>query len=392
MHQGNMDQIGHATWNGMINELQKAVTDFINEKNRLYIENEEYRNKKIAEYQAKVDELENRGNLPEIGQQQPAEHDPLIDIYKNDIENLKNDESKAASEKFRAEAQNFHLNTLNDIIMTKTFNNSYDITYGYLSMNVTKEEWMDIFSSVHSVEKPHAEHIRLIGTAVHSAHETELLKLANKALNAKDTLCTISSIMERSEWGECCLRNPDSCNMPNTKRTPDIAVCVICQSHEDSMSYLILISKILGIKEPGSRNEQRYEGYNATLKALIFAPCGYYWEIPISDAKMYKPERNPARGEVRISSKTYYVAQCTGDGTPDGIMDMLKDICHVLFDSLINLRPIADHSTRALYAANYREFLSCLLEGGHKNPIQTHCWHICTPRASSWNDDNWEVL
>ena len=104
---------------------------------------------------------------------------------------------------------------------------------------------MDIFSSVHSVEKPHAEHIRLIGNAVRSAHETELLKLANKALNAKDTLHTISSIMERSEWGECCLRNPDSCNMPNTKRTPDIAVCVICQSHEDSVSYPILIGEIL---------------------------------------------------------------------------------------------------------------------------------------------------
>ena len=67
---------------------------------------------------------------------------------------------------------------------------------------------------------------------------------------------------------------------------------------------------------------------------------------------------------------------------------MLKDICHVLFDGLINLRPIADHSARALYAAYYREFLSCSLEGGCKNPIQTHCWYICTPRASSWNDDN----
>ena len=127
MHQGNTDQIGRATWNGMIDELQKAVTDFINEKNRLYIENEVYRNKKIAEYQAKVDELENRGNLPDIGQQQPPEHDPLINIYKNDIENLKNNESKAASEKFRAEAHNFHLNMLNDIIMMKTFNNSYNI-------------------------------------------------------------------------------------------------------------------------------------------------------------------------------------------------------------------------------------------------------------------------
>ena len=93
----------------------------------MYIENEEYRNKKIQEYQAKVDELENRGQLPHISQQQPDEQDPLIDIYKNDISNLRKDESRAASEKFLAEAHNFHLNTLTDIIMTKTFNNSYDI-------------------------------------------------------------------------------------------------------------------------------------------------------------------------------------------------------------------------------------------------------------------------
>ena len=387
MHQGNTDRIGRAAWNGMIDELQKAVTDFINEKNRLYIENKEYRNQKIEEYQAKVDQLENRGQLPGISQQQPDEQDHLIDIYKNDISNLRKDESRAASEKFRAEAQNFHLNTLTDIIMTKTFNNSYDITYGYLSTNVTKEEWSDLFSSVHSVEKPHAECIRLTGTAVRSAHETELLKLANMALNAKDTLHTISSVMERSEWGECCLRNPDSCNMPNMKRTPDIAVCVICQSHEDSVSCPIFIGEILR-KKNQAHEMKRYEGYNAALQILVFARRGYYWEIPITDAKMYKLERNPTRGEIRTSSKTYKIAQCAGDGKPDGIMEMLKDICHVLFEGLINLRPIADHSACALYAANYREFLLCLLEAGRKNPIQTHCWHICTPRASSWNDDN----
>ena len=145
--------------------------------------------------------------------------------------------------------------------MTKTFNNSYDITYGYLSTNVTKEEWTDLFSSVHSVEKPHAEHIRLVGTAIHSAHETELLKLANKALIAKDTPHN-SSIMERSEWGECCLRNPDSCNMPNKKRTPDIAVCVICQSHEDSVSYPILIGEILGKK---NQAHEMNRGTKATM-------------------------------------------------------------------------------------------------------------------------------
>ena len=194
--------------------------------------------------------------------------------------------------------------------------------------------------------------------------------------------------MERSKWGECTLRNPDSCNMPNKKRTPDIAVRVICQLHEDSVSYPLLIGEILGKKEPGSQNEQRFKGYNAALQALVFAPHGYYWEIPVTDAKMYKLERNPSKGQIITLAKTYKLASCSDEGVPLGITEMIRDICHVFFDGPINLRPIADHSAHALYAANYREFLSCSLEGGRNIPIQTHCWHICTPRASSWNDND----
>ena len=56
------------------------------------------------------------------------------------------------------------------------------------------------------------------------------------------------------------------------------------------------------------------------------------------------------------------------------------------FDTLINLRPIAEYSARGLYKANYREFLSSALEGGRQTNIHTHCWHVITPRSAEWDD------
>ena len=238
----------------MIDELQKAVTDFVNDKNKLYIQDNEYRNNKIQKYRDKITSLSDTVALPDIGGHTAEDNTKLIEIYEKDIADLDKQENRNASEKFRNDAKKFHLDELKDIIMTKTFNNSYDITYGYVFTNVSKEDWTQLFNSACREDKlQNEQRIALIEKAVRSANEDTLLKIANHSLNAKDTLRTISSLMERSEWGECTLRNPDSCNMPNKKRTPDIAVCVICQLHEDSVSYPILISEILGKKEPGSR-------------------------------------------------------------------------------------------------------------------------------------------
>ena len=38
LSEGNTDQLGRNAWNGLIDELQEAVTTFINEKNHLFID------------------------------------------------------------------------------------------------------------------------------------------------------------------------------------------------------------------------------------------------------------------------------------------------------------------------------------------------------------------
>ena len=195
--------------------------------------------------------------------------------------------------------------------------------------------------------------------------------------------------MDRDDWPTCQDEFPHHCCMPNTKRTPDIAVCVIGQENEDKLNYPIFIGEVLGKKDRGSKNEQLFEGYNAALQSLVFAHRGYYWKIPETQAKMYILEKDPASASIIISNKEYNLIQRVREtNKPVGMTPMIKDLCHVFFDALLNLHTVAEHSAKELYAANYREFLSTGLEGGRAENIQSHCWHIFTPRSAEWNDAN----
>ena len=384
LHEGNTDQVGRNAWSGMIDELQKAVTSFINEKNRLFSQTAWVNQDKIKAYKERIQKLQNQLGLPD---ENVTEIQKLINVYKCDVEKLEDDEFRKASDQFRKKSPDFQLPGLPEIIVTKTFNNSYDITYGYVSTNVDKNEWNQLFSAVHKLDKPGEERIRLMAQQPIERADLEKLNVANASLNSKNTVRTISSCMEMPNWAGCGMT--PFCSMPNIKRTADIAVCVMSQYSQDSINYPVFIGEVLGKKEAGSSNEQRYEGYTAVLQSLVFAPRAYYWEIRMNTPELFILERNPAKGQIDVSRNAYALTSIRrGTGKPIGVTQMLKDISHAFFDTLINLRPIAEHSASCLYAANYREFLSCALEGGRDRNIQIHCWHIFSPRAQNWDDDN----
>ena len=96
---------------------------------------------------------------------------------------------------------------------------------------------------------------------------------------------------------------------------------------------------------------------------------------------MFILQKNPANGCIDIAKKTYDLAKLGPEGRrPNALMELIRDTSKCLLDSLVNLRPISAYSAKALYDANYREFLSSVLEGGRKIDIQTHCWHLFTPK------------
>ena len=203
----------------------------------------------------------------------------------------------------------------------------YDITYGFVSTSVSKEEWSSLFASVAACEKPQAELERIQSIA---GGDNKMKNVAYKSLNSKDTIRTLSSCMERDDWAHCPLKHPHFCCMPNIKRTADIAVCVISQTPKDTLTYPIFIGEVLGRKEPGSINEQQYEGYTAAPQALVFAPRGYYWEIPVNIAVMCSLKKVPEKGNIRLHNKCYNLTS-SRNGNPCAMSEMVRDLCLVFF-------------------------------------------------------------
>ena len=143
LHEGNTNQVRRNAWSGMIDELQKAVTSFINEKNRLFSQTARVNQDKIKAYKERIQKLQNQLGLPD---ENVTEIQKLINVYKRDVEKLEDDEFCKASDEFRKKSPDFQLPGLPEIIVTKTFNNSYDITYGYVLTNVDKNSpvWAEV--------------------------------------------------------------------------------------------------------------------------------------------------------------------------------------------------------------------------------------------------------
>ena len=320
-------------WNRFIDELQEAVTAFINEKNHLFVVTQDVKKQKLKAYRNAIDQI--RRGYNSATDEEKTDMDLFIKSYNNDINNIEQDTKEQENVKFCNVAEDFLLEDQSQVILTRTFNNSYDVTYGFISTNVSREEWALLFASVEACKKPQVELDRIAQIAAaggdnNDPRNTGMKKIASKALNSKDTIRTLSSCMERDDWSHCGLIAPHNCCMPNTKRTADIAVSVIAQTPKDELTYRVFIGEVLGKKEAGSRNEQTYEGYTAALQALVFAPRGYYWEIPINVAKMYCLERDLVGGQILINDKTYNLTS-SRNGTPCAMSEMLRlDMCFFL--------------------------------------------------------------
>ena len=229
--EGNTDQLGHNAWNGLIDELQEAVTTFINEKNHLFMETEEKKDRKVMKYGEEISKINEE--LVNASEEKRHELELLKESYQADIKNIREDPNGDKNREFQNAAPDFLLEGQSPLIFTRTFNNSYDITYGLVSTSVSKEEWSSLFASVAACEKPKAELERIQTIA---GGDNKVKNVAYKCLNSKDTIRTLSSCMERDDWAHCPLKHPHFCCMPNIKRTTDIAVCVISQTPKDTLT------------------------------------------------------------------------------------------------------------------------------------------------------------
>ena len=75
--------------------------------------------------------------------------------------------------------------------------------------------------------------------------------------------------------------------MSNHKHTPDSVVTIVPDNSVVDLRYPIFITEVLGQKSSKGTNEEKYDGFNAAMQSLVFAPHAYYCEVIVSDAKIY---------------------------------------------------------------------------------------------------------
>ena len=305
---------------------------------------------------------------------------------------------------------NFLFPGLPPAINTHVYNNAFEISIGIVSSSLEREDLNDVHNSAiediedptddddgaegavggvpaHKGDAPTARHDTPTheggdapGPCRHTpAHEGDAPPAGGDApaplssphtqkhWQAKELMRTLSSVMEKQYWDTCQKTDRDPCLMPNITCTPDITVTMNPQNNTQNLTYPIFIGEILGKKDKGALYSQRYAGYNATMQSLVFAPRAYYWEIGTLSPSLYILQKDPARGRIKTNMKTYHLQD------PAQYHQMLKDLCDVFLDELINLRPISYISGKCMWAKEYKDFISKPSGLGH--PIENQCWH-----------------
>ena len=260
---------------------------------------------------------------------------------------------------------------------TQVYNSNFDISDGYISCAISSEDMNVIYDNANLVKRV-APQVKPGNQLMLNYTTAEEKKKCNYA---KELLRTISSCFETPVWGTCTQTGDLQCVMPNTCHTPDSVIAVVPENSTEDLRYPILICEVLGKKKSKGTNEEKFDGFNATMQSLVFAPQAYYCEIIESDARMFLLKKVPEKGYLSVEMITYRLYERRD------FQALIKDICRALIDALVNLTPIAQYSAKCLHSASYRDFLN--VPSTHSDKIEPHCWHLFIPQFL--NQDRAEV-
>ena len=347
LYNGNTNQIGRDAWNGLVEQIVKGVTRYVNKLN------EDFKN---------PNPMSAHGGLVN-----PANHPRFLHTDLPEFVNT------------RVYNNNFHISVgiVTSSLDSHAVVHAHNAALGDAALDEKRGRRTDSYALAQ----------KDMGTDAGSAHYAALGTLLTEErprrnptrgsqqkaqhLQAKELLKTLSSAMDKPYWDTCQKTATDPCLMPNIGRTPDITVAILPNNYTQNLAYPIFIGEILGKKEQPILT-QRYAGYNATMQSLVFAPRAYYWEIKTTSPNLYILNRQPSHGRINTNMKTYNFHN------PEHFKDMLDDFCDLFLDELINLRPLTHISSQCLRAKEYKDFLA--KPPGLDAHIENQCWHLFVPK------------
>ena len=182
------------------------------------------------------------------------------------------------------------------------------------------------------------------------------------------TMRTLSDTMEERFFHTCQVDDPRiCCTMPNTKRTPDIAVVLIPNSCKTHLKVPVFIFEVIGKKNQLGNYEQQYPGYTAAAQALAFQPDTYYGEVSRNIVTIHHFQREPSVGTIKVTQEEYPYA-CANF---KAVMEKLtKNLVKMFLHQFVNMTWLNLETSKIMKLDFITE------KDGMKIQCEKHCWHF----------------
>lgn len=349
LYQGNIDQVGRQAWATLVDLVQETVSYHVAKWR------DEVSDHDIESF--KSTQIELRRQLEEATEEaKPGIQEQLTNV----LATLNTTVNKFSFPGLVSKA-------VPQYPYTKTFNNSWDICYGYMSSCLTPRKLSSWYTSA---AKP-------INPRQGEGNE-------RKRRRAKEGLRTLSDVFEERCFQTCSIIGIDSCSQPNAKRTPDITVAILPDEKRKYLKIPVFTMEVLGTKDIWGQNEDKFPGFLAATQCLAFGPRTYYGEVDGEEARLYLFEKVPEEGRIKITCEKY---NFTDNKSFETVMEkFVTDLANIFLDIYVNLAWVNHESSRLFKLSNYTDFIAAV--DGHCVEIEKQCWHIFKPEYFGQDTSN----
>ena len=250
-----------------------------------------------------------------------------------------------------------------EYLYTTTYNNCWEVCYGYVTTDLNRDEMKKFYQA--ASQHPDQRAIRIDHIDRH---------------HKKEAMRTIADMMEQPQCYTCSGKPGYTCPMPNGKKVPNVVVSILPEDPETHLKIPVFVWEVIGDKEIREAGLRQWSGFIAALKCLDSSPYAYYGEVEGDSVSLYKLEKVPGEGCIRIYRETFMYASDTT--TPDMLLlqfeKIIERLTEIFVDIFINLTWVKFECARVMKLAEYTNFIS-KQDGRSERGCKMHCWHLFEP-------------
>ena len=362
LSRGNINNVGRTGWAEFIDLLQEVVVDEVNDAR---VEMPDHRVDQLEAGIAEVRrEMSDYRSTVVVGQDEN-----MADVLRNDKKyldlrkrefDLRNSVDSTVN---KVSYPQFCNDTVPEYLYTSTYNNRWEVCYGYVTTDLNRDEMKKFYQT--ASQHPDQKAIRV-------DH--------NERRHKKEAMRTIADMMEQQQCYTCSGKPGYTCPMPNGRKIPDVVVSILPQEPETHLKIPVFVWEVIGDKEIRERGLRQWSGFIAALKCLDSSPYAYYGEVDGDSVTLYKLEKIPGEGRIRIYKETFTYASDTT--TPEMLAQqferIIERLTEIFVDIFLNLTWVKFECSRVMKLAGYTNFVS-KQDGRSERGCEMHCWHLFEP-------------